>query len=89
MRRKKIVKRKDLVEIGREIIKEQKEENIVAVAGFTEGEAVQYYDEGWRYGHIVDLPSKGLNKGRARVQHAVTNRKVWVDGTGLKKMEGR
>ena len=86
MRRKKVVKR-DLASIGREVIKQQKAENIVAVAGFDEGEAVSYYDKGWRYGFIRELPIKGLNKGRARVQHSVTGRKTWVDGTGLKKIK--
>jgi len=87
-RRKKLPpKRKDLVDIGREIIKQEKADNIVAVAGFAEGEAVQYYDQGWRYGFVRELPIKGLNKGRARVEHSVTGRKVWVDGTGLKHME--
>lgn len=87
MRRRKIVVKRDLATIGREVIKQEKAENIVAVAGFTEGEAVQYYDCGWRYGFVRELPIKGLNKGRARVEHSVTGRKVWVDGTGLKKME--
>jgi hypothetical protein len=86
MRRKKVVKR-DLATIGREVIKQEKAENIVAVAGFEENEPVQYYDQGWRYGFIRELPIKGLNKGRARVEHSVTGRKTWVDGTGLKKME--
>jgi hypothetical protein len=85
-RRKKLAKR-DLATIGREVLKEQKEENIVAVSGFEVDEGVQYYDEGWRFGHIRLLPIKGLNRGRARVEHPVTGRKVWVDGTGLKKME--
>ena len=57
-RRKKLPKRKDLADVGRELIKEQKAENIVAVAGFDEGEAVQYYDKGWRYGYIVSYLSR-------------------------------
>jgi hypothetical protein len=85
-RKKKEPPKHDLVTIGREILKEKKEENIVAVEGFAEGEAVQYYDEGWRFGHICELPIKGLNLGRARVENGVTKRKVWVDGTGLKKV---
>jgi hypothetical protein len=85
-RRKKLVKR-DLASIGREVIKQEKAENIVAVSGFEIDEAVQYYDDGWRYGHIRELPTKGVNRGRARVEHPVTHRKVWVDGGELKKME--
>lgn len=86
MRRKKVVVKRDLASIGREVIKQEKAENIVAVAGFAVDEPVQYYDCGWRYGFVRELPIKGLNKGRARVEHAVTGRKVWVDGTGLKKI---
>lgn len=85
-RKKKEPPKRDLATIGREVLAEQKEENIVAVAGFEVGEAVQYYDEGWRFGHICELPIKGLNKGRARVHNGITDRKVWVDGTGLRKV---
>lgn len=84
-RRKKVVKR-DLATIGREVIKQEKAENITAVEGFEIGEAVQYYIEGWRYGFVRELPIKGINKGRARVEHSVSGKKFWVDGTGLLKI---
>ncbi len=85
-RRKKIVVKRDLATIGREVIKQEKAANIVAVVGFEENEPVQYYDEGYRFGYIRELPTKGLNNGRARVENSVTGRKVWVDGTGLLKI---
>lgn len=87
MRRKKVVVKRDLATIGREVIKQEKAENLVAVEGFDIDEPVQYFDDGWRYGFIRELPIKGLNKGCARVEHSVTGRKVWVDGTSLKKLE--
>jgi hypothetical protein len=82
---------RNLAVIGREIIEEQRVENLTAVEGFEIGEAVQYFDQGWRYGFVRELPIKGLNKGRARVEHSVTGRKTWVDGTGLRHLwtEGR
>lgn len=87
-RRKKVkVKiKRDFATIGREVLAEEKADNIVAVSGFEEGEGVQYYDSGWRYGFIRELPVRGLNRGRARVENSVTGRKVWVDGTGMNKI---
>ena len=85
MPRKKKIEKRNLAEIGRELQKEQKEQNIESVSGFEVNEPVQYYDEGWRYGRIRELPIKGINRGRARVENPVTLKKVWVDGTGLLK----
>lgn len=84
MRKSKEKLKRDLATIGREVLAEEKQ--VVPVIGFEIGEAVQYFNDGWRYGHVIDLPDKGLNKGRARVEHP-TGHRVWVDGAGLKKME--
>lgn len=86
-RRKKVPPKRNLATIGRAVIKQEKADNIVAVSGFEVNESVQYYFDGWRYGHIIELPTRGLNRGRARVENSVTHHKVWVDGTGLRKME--
>ena len=85
MRRKK-TKKLTQADKGRAIIKETKTANVSAVQGFEIDEPVQYYDSGWRYGHIRELPMRGLNRGRARVENSVTHRKTWVDGTGLLKV---
>lgn len=87
MPRKKKTTKKNLATLGRAIQKEQKTENVAAVSGFILGEQVQYYDKGWRVGYVKELPTRGLNRGRARIAHMVTERKVWVDGTSLKKLE--
>lgn len=86
MRRAKLKPRRDLSTIGREVIKQEKADNLGAVAGFDIDEPVQYYSDGWRYGFIRELPARGLNRGRARVEHSVSGKKTWVEGTGLKKM---
>lgn len=72
---------------GRKIIKETKEANVAAVSGYALSELVQYYSEGWRIGNVIELPVRGKHRGFARVEHIVTHRKVWVDGTSLKKLE--
>lgn len=89
MPRKKVVKRATLSSLGRDVIKQEKAENLTAVSGFNVDEAVQYYSDGWRYGFVRELPVRGLNRGRARVEHSVSGRKTWVDGTGLRKVENR
>lgn len=85
-RRRKTPEKKNLATLGREVIQQEKEENLVAVSGFEIDEPVQYYHEGWRFGHIRELPSRGKHGGHARVEHSVTGKKVWVGGTGLKKL---
>lgn len=90
-RRKKLVKtvaqKLTQADKGRVILEETKEANVSAVSGYVIGELVQYYDSGWRAGHIVEMPVRGINRGHARVEHLVNQRKVWVDGTSLKKLE--
>jgi hypothetical protein len=53
----------------------------------TEGEAVTYYDDGWRYGHIESVPAADEKKyGQVRIVHAQTGR-VWVAGRDVRKMK--
>lgn len=86
-RRKKQQKKVSQADKGREILKETKEANVAAVQGYAIDEPVQYYDGGWRYGHVRELPVRGLHRGWARVEHPLTHRKVWVNGTSLRKLE--
>lgn len=87
-RRKKQPEKKTLSQKGREIQKETKEANVTAVSGFAIDEMVQYYDGGWRCGYVRELPTRGKNRGLARVEHLLGRaRPVWVSGTSLKKLE--
>lgn len=89
MRRKKIKTKKTQADKGREIIKAEKQANVTAVSGFETGEMVQYYDDGWRVGHIKELPVRGKHRGFARVENLVARqrRQLWIDGSSLKKLE--
>lgn len=52
---------------------------------FNIGEGVQYFDEGWRYAIIVELPIKGAHKGEARLQFGKAN-PFWVPIKELVKL---
>ena len=78
--------RRTLVEIGRDLQVEQNEEAVEAVSEFTIGQPVQYYDKGWRFGHVAEIPSRGLRRGMIQIHHAITGN-VWVQGTNVKAIE--
>jgi hypothetical protein len=78
-------KKRDLATVGRGLVERQESENVSVVSEFTIGEAVQYYLEGWRFGHIVEIPSRGLRRGMVRVEHSQTG-KHWVNARDLRKM---
>jgi hypothetical protein len=73
--------------VGRELQEQRRRENEAAADLLTEGEAVQYYDDGWRYGTVEKLPDADEPKyGQVRIVHAQTGR-VWIEARDVKKIE--
>jgi len=63
-----------------------KEAAVGAAQEFAVGEAVQYYEKGWRYGHVAEIGAKGLRLGMVKVEHPVTGC-VWVKGTDVRRLD--
>jgi len=73
--------------VGRDLQARYQRQNEAMVDTLTEGEAVTYYDDGWRYGHIESVPAADEKKyGQVRIVHAQTGR-VWVAGRDVRKMK--
>lgn len=47
------------------------------------GQPVQYYDNGWRFGHIREIPIKGKHKGEARIEHPMSGL-TWIPIADIK-----
>jgi len=79
-------KRRTLAQLGRDAAQLTREENIEAVIGFEIGEALQYYDRGWRYGHLREVGQRGKRRGMVCVEHPTTGT-VWIEARDLKKLK--
>lgn len=65
--------------VGRALQQNYKKQNEENADTLHEGDAVNYYDEGWRYGKIEKLPEADEPRyGQVRVVHQMTGR-VWVE----------
>lgn len=53
---------------------------------YRDGEAVQFYDNGWRYGHVVNAPVRGRHAGMVQVEHPIKG-KTWVAGADVRKLD--
>ena len=72
--------------VGRELLEQHQRESETMADTLAEGEAVTYYDEGWRYGRVEKLPDSDEPKyGQVRILHAQTGR-VWVPARDVKKI---
>jgi hypothetical protein len=72
--------------VGRDLIEHYRKQSEEQADKLTEGEACQYWDDGWRYGHIEKLPDADEPKyGQVRIVHQVTGR-VWVPARDVKPM---
>jgi len=72
--------------VGRELGVENRKQNEEMTDSLIEGQAVQYYADGWRYGHVDQLPASDEKKyGQVRILHAQTGA-VWVAGRDVKKI---
>lgn len=76
--------RKTLKQIGREVIKEDKKENVAAASSFRLGEAVQFYREGWRFGHVNAVGAK-LRAGMVQVEHPTTGMH-WIKASDVRTL---
>jgi len=72
--------------VGRALQEMYRRLNEAMADRLTEGQPVQYYDEGWRFGHVEKLPESDENRyGQVRIVHQATGR-VWVDGRDIKPL---
>jgi len=74
--------KRTLKEIGREVLKEEKIQNAATASTFRVGEAVQFYKDGWRYGHVQSLGVK-LRLGMVQVEHPITG-SHWVKASDVR-----
>jgi hypothetical protein len=73
--------------VGRDIIEQHQRESEAAADLLTEGEAVTYYNEGWRYGHVETLPASDEPKyGQVRIIHQTTGR-VWIAARDVRRLK--
>lgn len=76
----------DDVTVGRDLLEAQRRENEAMADTLVEGQPVQFYDSGWRYGHIDKVPEADEPKyGQVRIIHAQTGR-VWVAARDVRKI---
>lgn len=76
--------RKTLKQVGREVLTSAKANNIAAASAFREGEAVQFYKDGWRYGHVKALGTK-LRTGMVQVEHPITGTH-WIKASDVRTL---
>jgi hypothetical protein len=78
--------RRTLKELGREQIKVEKQENRAAADTFRIGEAVQFYKDGWRYGHIKAYGIGKVRGGMLQIEHPITGL-LWLDATDVRHLD--
>ena len=72
--------------VGRDLQARYQRQNEAMVDTLSEGEAVQYFDCGWRYGTVEKLPAADEKRyGEVRIVHAQTGR-VWVAGRDVRRI---
>ena len=70
--------------VGRELVDMYRHQNEEAADKLAVGQAVQFYDSGWRYGHVDALPESDEPKyGKVRIVHPTTGR-VWVEARDVR-----
>jgi hypothetical protein len=75
--------------VGRELLEAYRHQNEEQADKLTEGMAVQYYDDGWRYGKVDEggLPAADEKRyGQVRVKRPTTGT-VWVEARDVKPLE--
>lgn len=75
--------------VGRELLETYRHQNEEMADRLTVGQAVQFFDDGWRWGHVDEggLPESDEKKyGQVRILHPTTGR-VWVAGRDVKPQE--
>ena len=73
--------------VGRDLLDQHRRENETAADLLVEGQAVTYYDDGWRYGHVETLPAADEKKyGQVRILHAQTGR-VWIEARDIRRID--
>lgn len=73
--------------VGRELEVKYRRESEAMADTLTEGEQVQYWDGGWRVGHVDKLPDADEPRyGEVRIIHAQTGR-VWVAARDVRKIK--
>jgi hypothetical protein len=74
------------VVVGRELLEARRRESEEMADTLSEGEAVTYYDDGWRYGHVEKLPASDEKRyGEVRIMHQSTGR-IWVAARDVRRL---
>jgi hypothetical protein len=77
--------RTDVV-VGRGLLERYRRQSEEMADRLEVGQAVQYFDDGWRYGTVETLPDADHQKyGSVRLVHAATGR-IWVAGRDIKPL---
>jgi hypothetical protein len=76
--------RRTLKQIGREVIQAEKRDNSAAAITYRIGEAIQFYKDGWRFGHVRALGAK-LRSGMVQVEHQITGNH-WVKASDVRHL---
>jgi guanyl-specific ribonuclease Sa len=72
--------------VGRDLQALYQRQNEEVADTLSEGEAVQYWDDGLRYGTVEKLPAADEKRyGDVRILHAQTGR-VWVAGRDVRRI---
>lgn len=77
--------RRTLTELGREQIKETKQANREAATVFRIGEAIQFYKDGWRYGHVKEIGVGKLRSGQIKIEHPITG-DHWASASDVRQL---
>lgn len=83
-KRKKV--HQTLVEKGRDQIEHEQTESLDNLTKFKIGDPVQYYHDGWHFGHIIAFGTK-LRTGMAQIKHPMHAWMIWIQGRDIKSME--
>jgi len=72
--------------VGRELLDARRLESEAVADTLTEGETVQYYDDGWRVGKVEKLPAADEPRyGQVRIVHQSTGR-IWVEARDVRRI---
>lgn len=73
--------------VGRELGVENRKQNEEMADSLVLGQPCQFYADGWRYGHVDQLPASDEKKyGQVRILHPTTG-PIWVAGRDVRKLE--
>jgi hypothetical protein len=77
----------DDVTVGRDLLQDYRRQSEAVVDTLVEGQGVQFYDNGWRYGTVDSLPAADEKRyGQVRILHPTTGT-IWIAGRDVRPLE--